>query len=67
MPKAFESCIAKGGRVRTKKLENGKYIHLCFIDGKSYSGEVKKSKKAKKTKKTPSKQSSIAKKMGVKM
>lgn len=45
MPKAFESCVKRGGRVRTKKLSGGKYIHICFIDGKSYSGEVKKKKK----------------------
>ena len=41
MPKDFEECIRKGGKVRTKRLSNGKYIHLCFVDGKSYSGEVK--------------------------
>ena len=44
MPKAFEKCVAQGGRVRTKKLSNGKYIHICFKDGKSYAGEVKKKK-----------------------
>jgi putative hemolysin len=42
MPAAFEKCIASGGRVRTKKLSDGKYIHICFKDGKSYAGEVKK-------------------------
>jgi len=26
--------------MRTKKLSGGKYIHLCFLNGKSYSGEV---------------------------
>lgn len=45
MPKKFNECIRKGGRVRTKKLKNGKYIHICFIDGKSFDGEVKKKKK----------------------
>jgi len=44
MPKAFEKCVAQGGRVRTKKLSNGKYIHICFKDGKSYAGEVKTKK-----------------------
>ena len=44
MPQAFNSCVAKGGRVRTKKLKDGKYMHICFIDGKSYAGEVKKAK-----------------------
>lgn len=40
-PKAFEDCVKAGGRVRTKQLSDGRYIHLCFIDGKSYAGEVK--------------------------
>jgi len=44
MPKNFEKCVAQGGRVRTKKLPNGKYIHICFKDGKSYAGEVKTKK-----------------------
>lgn len=42
MPIAFEKCVSGGGRVRTKSLSNGKYIHLCFKDGKSFAGEVKK-------------------------
>ena len=45
MPEAFDSCVKRGGRVRTKTLKDGKYIHLCFIDGKSYAGHVKKKKK----------------------
>lgn len=45
MPKNFEKCIREGGRVRTKKLSSGRYIHICFKDGKSYAGEVKKKKK----------------------
>jgi len=40
MPEAFERCIRGGGRVRTKTLKNGKYIKLCFLNGKSYAGEV---------------------------
>ena len=44
MPKAFNSCVAGGGRVRTKKLSGGKYLHICFKDGKSYAGHVKKRK-----------------------
>lgn len=42
IPKKFESCVANGGRVRTKSLPDGKFIHICFKNGKSYSGEVKK-------------------------
>ena len=45
MPKAFENCVANGGRVRTKKLSGGRYIRICFKGGKSYAGEVKKKKK----------------------
>lgn len=45
MPKAFTDCVKNGGRVRTKNLGNGKYIHICFKNGKSYSGEVKKKQK----------------------
>jgi len=45
MPKAFDSCRKRGGRIRTKELSGGKYMHICFIGGKSYAGEVKKKKK----------------------
>jgi len=48
MPKAFDDCVKSGGRVRTKKLKNGKYIHICFKGGKSYAGEVKTKLKNKK-------------------
>ena len=41
MPQAFDNCVKQGGKVRTKDLGRGKYIHICFINGKSYSGEVK--------------------------
>ncbi len=41
MPAAFEKCVREGGRVRTKKLSDGRYIHICFKGGKSYAGEVK--------------------------
>ena len=44
MPAGFDKCVADGGRVRTKKLAGGKYMHICFLKGKSYPGEVKKSK-----------------------
>lgn len=42
MPEKFNKVISEGARVRTKKLPNGKYIHIAFKDGKSYSGEVHK-------------------------
>ena len=44
MPKAFDSCVKRGGRVRTKKLSGKKYVHYCFIGGKSYRGHVKTKK-----------------------
>jgi len=46
MPKEFDNCVKRGGRVRTKKLKGGKYIHICFIDGKSFAGHVKNKKKS---------------------
>lgn len=45
MPRAFNSCVAHGGRVRTKKLSKGRYLHVCFQNGKSVAGHVKKAKK----------------------
>jgi len=41
MPKNFERCVAQGGRVRTLKLSSAKYMHICYLNGKSYHGEVK--------------------------
>ncbi len=46
MPKAFTECVKNGGRVRTKKLSGGRYIRICFLNGKSYAGEVKTKKDA---------------------
>jgi len=44
-PADFDKCVKDGGRVRTKKLSNGRYMKICFKDGKSYAGEVHKKKK----------------------
>lgn len=44
MPAAFDKCVKAGGRVRTKELSGGKYMHVCFFKGKSYAGEVKQKK-----------------------
>lgn len=44
MPEGFNRCVKGGGRVRTKTLSDGQYMHICFKDGKSYAGEVKKKK-----------------------
>ena len=53
MPAGFNKCVKNGGRVRTKKLSGNRYMHICFLNGKSYAGEIKtklkkKSKIAKK-------------------
>ena len=45
MPEAFDNCIKRGGRVRTKRLSKTHYIRICFIDGKSFSGEKREYKK----------------------
>lgn len=44
MPQAFDDCRARGGRIRTKSLSGGRYIHICYVGGKSYAGEVKTAK-----------------------
>ena len=41
MPKEFDACVAARGRVRTKKLSDGRYIKICWDkEGKSHAGEV---------------------------
>jgi len=47
MPAAFLNCIKRGGKVRTKTLSGGRFMHICFLNGKSYPGEVKTKKKGK--------------------
>jgi len=45
MPEDFTKCVNEGGRVRTKKVGKGKYIHICWDKaGNSHSGEVKQKK-----------------------
>jgi len=41
MPASFEKCRRMGGKIRTKQLSGGKYMHICVLNGKSYAGEVK--------------------------
>ena len=53
MPAAFTNCVKKGGKVRTVQInkKKGTYMHVCYLKGKSYPGEVKKKKsKAEKAK-----------------
>jgi len=51
MSQQFESCVSGGGRVRTKKLSGGKFIHICFPKGggSSIAGEVKTAKSSAKS------------------
>ncbi len=44
IPEDFVSCLRRGGHVRTKVLPDNKFIRVCFIDGKSFAGEVKEKK-----------------------
>ncbi len=45
MSQQFLACVKNGGKVRTKKIGDKKYMHLCWINGTSYPGEVKTKKK----------------------
>lgn len=45
MPKAFDNCVAAGGKVRTKTLPDGKYVRGCKQGGKKWIwGETKEKK-----------------------
>jgi hypothetical protein len=45
MPKGFDNCVKRGGKVWTEKLSGGRYRHVCRIGGKKFLGHVKKRKK----------------------
>lgn len=48
MPADFLKCVDNGGKVVTKQLKGGKYIHICYDKkGNSYVSEVKTKKKSK--------------------
>ena len=50
MPEDFDKCVKEGGKVRTKTLSKGRYIHICYDkNGKSHAGEVKTKKKKSKS------------------
>lgn len=49
MGKGFLDCVKNKGKVSTKKLPNGKFMRLCVLDGKTFAGEVMKSKESDKT------------------
>jgi hypothetical protein len=48
MPADFNACVKAGGKVRTVKIGADKYIRVCYLNGKSHSGEVKTKKEASK-------------------
>ena len=50
MPAAFENCVKRGGRIRSKRVSKTHYIKICFINGKSYVGEKHAYKKILKSK-----------------
>lgn len=45
MPEDFNKCRKDGGKIRTKKINSKQYMHICIINGKTHSGEVKDYKK----------------------
>ena len=47
MPKDFENAVKAGAKVITKKLKDGKYIHLALHKGKWTAGEVHEKKGGK--------------------
>jgi hypothetical protein len=54
MPKEFNECVEKGGRVRTLSgpdeehgLKENQYMHICYLGKESFAGEVKTKKKGK--------------------
>lgn len=55
MPKKFTRCVANGGRVITKRVNKDQYMHICYLDGKAYPGEVLTKKDTKKTDKAKKK------------
>lgn len=47
MPLAFERCRKNGGKIRTKTLSDGRYMHICILNGKSFAGEIKERQDAR--------------------
>lgn len=45
MPAGFDNCVKKGGRVRRKSIGKNRYINICWLNNKSYAGEVHTKKK----------------------
>ena len=41
MPAGFDKCKKDGGRIRTEDAGDGKYRHVCWLEGKRYPGYEK--------------------------
>lgn len=38
MPKGFDMCRKKGGKIRTKKLSATTYVPICYLGKKAFRG-----------------------------
>jgi putative hemolysin len=55
VPAAFERCLRAGGKIRTKKLQDGSYMKICVLPGgkkgprggRTVAGKVHKKKEEK--------------------
>ncbi len=49
MPEDFLRCVRRNGRVITRQLKGGKYMHICYPQGggSPVHGEVKQGKENK--------------------
>ena len=45
MPKPFNECQKKGGKIRTITMPSGKYKYIYILNSKPYRGEIKKKMK----------------------
>lgn len=49
MPEDFLRCVREGGKVITKKIDENRYIHICYDKkGKAHPGEIKYKKRKSK-------------------
>lgn len=44
MPKEFDECVKKGGKVRRVNLDEERFMNVCIKDNKVHRGEVKRKK-----------------------
>ena len=41
MPAEFNHCRANGGSIKTITINKTQYMHVCYLNGKSFPGEVR--------------------------